>query len=110
MKYRQIEILPGRSHRRAGRGASIRRVPSPGANELPSEELAFLRDHLVGYVVPPGDERYDVWRKLFNPRFDPHTSAIIYCMVDNDLRLSLEALRRTNTSFRIRPGGSSLAG
>ena len=51
-----------------------------------------------------------VSRKLFNPRFDAYPSAIIYCMVENDVRLSLEALRRSRTSFRIRAGGSSLAG
>jgi FAD/FMN-containing dehydrogenase len=110
MKYRQIEIAPRRGDKRAGRRALIRNVLSVARNELPSEELAFLGRQLVGRLVLPGDERYEVSRQLFNPRFDPHPSAIIHCMVDADVRLCLEALRRSNTSFRIRAGGSSLAG
>jgi FAD/FMN-containing dehydrogenase len=78
--------------------------------ELPPEELHFLDNRLVGHVVLPGHRSYERDRKLFNHRYDPRPSAILYSMVEHDVRLCLEAVRRQKTPFRIRAGGNSFVG
>jgi len=88
-----------------------RPVVTPVARaELPPEELECLKIRLVGHVVMPGDNSYEAGRRLFNRRFDPHPSAIIYCMVERDVGLCLDAVRRHETPFRLRAGGNSFAG
>jgi FAD/FMN-containing dehydrogenase len=77
---------------------------------LPPEELHFLDNRLVGHVILPDHRSYELDRKLFNRRFDPRPSAILYCIVEHDVRLCLEAMRRQKTPFRIRAGGNSFAG
>jgi hypothetical protein len=86
-----------------------KRAPAHAA-ALPPQEIEALRNRLVGHVVLPGDDSYEASRRIFNHRFDPHPSAIIYCMVERDVRLCLDAVRRCNTPFRLRAGGNSFAG
>jgi hypothetical protein len=81
-EYRMVRMLTksiqiGHSNRQSARvgRAAIARA------ELTPEELEFLKSRLVGHVLVPGDDRYHAGCKVFNDRFDPHPSAIVYCMV-----------------------------
>jgi FAD/FMN-containing dehydrogenase len=80
------------------------------AGELPFEELELLRNHLVGHLVLPGHDSYEMDRKLFNTRFDPHPSVIVYCAVERDVGLCIDSVRIFKIPFSIRAGGNSFAG
>jgi FAD/FMN-containing dehydrogenase len=77
---------------------------------LPFEELELLSNHLVGDLVLPGHDSYDMDRKIFNARFDPHPAAIARCMVERDVRLCIDTVRTFKIPFSIRAGGNSFAG
>jgi FAD/FMN-containing dehydrogenase len=82
----------------------------PAQAELTPEQIEFLMNSLVGHVVLPGDDTYEASRRVFNRRFNPHPSAILYCMAERDVRLCLDTVRKRKTPFRLRAGGNSFAG
>ena len=53
------------------------------------EAVAALQTGLLGWIVLPGDADYDKDRMLSDAKFDPHPYIIIYCVVENDVRLAL---------------------
>jgi len=111
MGYRAYGISTKRLLRAAR--ARSRRIAGASIDsqfKLPLDELEFLTNNLVGHVVLPNHPSYQEERKLFNHRFDPHPSAIVHCLVERDVKLCLDAVRRNKTRFRIRAGGSSFAG
>lgn len=77
---------------------------------LPPRAITDLQRKLKGRIVLPSDPTYDSARKLKNPRFDPHPSAIILCACENDVCYSLDAVRRFCVRFTVRSGGHSTAG
>ena len=56
------------------------------------ETAETLQRSLRGRIVMPGDPEYDKDRKLSNAAYDPRPSMIVYCLVENDVRLWIEAL------------------
>lgn len=97
-------------HSLAERPRTRARSGSTKSALLPPPEIEWLRSALVGNVVLPGDLSYEASRRMFNRRFDPHPSAIAYCMVERDVRLCLDLVRRCKAPFRLRAGGNSFAG
>jgi len=103
----KLDEIPTAGTQRARSNAKHSAAPVAA---LPDEEIEFLKSLLVGNVVLPADENYEASRAVFNRRFDPHPSAILYCMVERDVRLCLDAVRRHKTPFRLRAGGNSFGG
>jgi FAD/FMN-containing dehydrogenase len=77
---------------------------------IPRAILEALQYGLQGWIVLPGDPDYDKDRMLSDARFDPHPSAIVYCVVENDVRLSLNVAAGSNFPPSIRSGGHCTAG
>ena len=73
-------------------------------------ELDSLRPRLTGRIIFPQDKDYDLSRRVYNGRFDPHPAAIIYCESEDDLRQCLRAIKSAGVPFRLRSGGHSVAG
>jgi FAD/FMN-containing dehydrogenase len=88
-------------------------------NALPPEErarlahlapLIALEPQLVGRLVLPSDPDYEQDRQEFNPAFQEYPAGIIYCEVEEDVRLCLDLIRTPWTRVAIRSGGHSTAG
>lgn len=65
---------------------------------------------LVGEVVFPWDTDYDRDRQESNPAFQRYPIMIVYCEVENDIRLSLAFAKRYGLWVAARSGGHSTAG
>lgn len=74
------------------------------------EKLQALQLKLRGRVVLPGDPEYDKDRKLFNPVFNPFPLAIVYCVVEDDVRWCMELATIEKIPFVLRSGGHTTAG
>jgi FAD/FMN-containing dehydrogenase len=72
--------------------------------------IAALQTGLQGWVVLPGDADYDKDRMLSDAKFDPHPYIIIYCVVENDVRLALNLAWGSNLPPTVRSGGHCTAG
>lgn len=74
------------------------------------DEAADLERRLLGDVVFPWDPDYDADRQESNPAFQRYPLVIVYCEVENDVRLCLAFARRFGLWVAARSGGHSTAG
>ncbi len=77
---------------------------------IPRERLEALQAALQGHIVLPNDPQYNADRALFNPAFNDSPLAIMYCVVENDVRICLQTAFALDLGFTIRSGGHSTAG
>jgi FAD/FMN-containing dehydrogenase len=86
--------------------AGIIRSGGPAAGDW----AALARD-LSGSLVRPGEARYAVARRLFDPRFDTiRPAGIAYCRSPHDVATCLAFVRRFRLPAAARCGGHSYAG
>jgi FAD binding domain/Berberine and berberine like len=74
------------------------------------EAIETLQSGLQGWIVLPGDPDYNTDRMLSNAAFDWFPYVIIYCVVENDVRLSLNVAWGSSLPPTIRSGGHCTAG
>ena len=74
------------------------------------DALSGMEQNLVGTIVLPGDAAYDQDRQESNPAFQEYPIMIVYCAVDNDVWICLEAAQALKMPFCVRSGGHSTAG
>jgi FAD/FMN-containing dehydrogenase len=86
--------------------------PSPVRKGTPTPaDWSALGNRLPGRLVRPGDARYPVALRLFDPRFDAvHPAGIAYCTDAKDIAACLAFARETGVEFAVRAGGHSYAG
>jgi FAD binding domain/Berberine and berberine like len=81
---------------------------------LPVDRLKAAQAGLQGHIVLPGDADYNHDRQLFNPIFDAHPIAIVYCVVESDVAIALSLGRLVEQllclPFTVRSGGHCSAG
>ncbi len=77
---------------------------------LGREFLKNLQTQVQGKVVVPGDPDYNTDRMIANPIFNYHPAVIVYCKVEADVAICLNAARREGRPFEIRSGGHCTAG
>jgi hypothetical protein len=79
--------------------------------------LGLTREHMLailpkfqGKIVWPGDAAYEADRKLFNPVFNAFPVLIMYCAVETDVQIALQAAKQVPQPFTVRSGGHCTAG
>jgi len=67
--------------------------------------------HLIGEILRPGEERYEVARQVWNGMIDPRYPAmIVRCATAADVARSVEFARDNEIAVAVRGGGHSLTG
>ncbi|HKN19094.1 MAG TPA: FAD-dependent oxidoreductase, partial [Dissulfurispiraceae bacterium] len=74
------------------------------------EVLQEFESVMPGKIVCPGDEGYEVARKVWNGMIDRHPSLILYCAGVEDIRRAVDFARTNNLLVAVRSGGHNVAG
>jgi FAD/FMN-containing dehydrogenase len=74
------------------------------------ELISKMKANLRGRVVLPGDQDYNVARKVYNGMIDKHPKLIVCCVNAADVRLAVEFARENDLVLAVRGGGHNGAG
>jgi hypothetical protein len=67
--------------------------------------------HLIGEVLRPGEEHYELTRRLWNGGIDPrHPAMIVRCTAATDVARAVVFARSNEVALAVRAGGHSLTG
>jgi FAD/FMN-containing dehydrogenase len=77
---------------------------------LGTELLAECRAQLRGAILGPGDEGYEVHRRVFNGMIDRHPRLIARCTGVADVLAAVRLARAHNLPLAVRGGGHNVAG
>ncbi|MGA3108540.1 MAG: FAD-binding oxidoreductase [Candidatus Bathyarchaeia archaeon] len=69
-----------------------------------------LRSQIRGDVIPPGDERYDGARKVYNAMIDKRPAIIIRCVDVADVIAAVKMAKTQGLAVAVRGGGHSVPG
>jgi FAD/FMN-containing dehydrogenase len=73
------------------------------------KSLQRLRARVRGEVICPGEEHYDLARRVWNGRIDRYPALIVRCINRTDVLAALEFARQQNLAIAVR-GGHSMVG
>jgi hypothetical protein len=90
--------------------AALRDDDAPEAFGLTAAQECWLRAHLRGTLLLPGDPGYPRERFVFNKRYRPHPLAIANVFDAQDVQTCLAFIRAEGVPFRLRSGGHNFAG
>ena len=81
-------------------------------NEVSIERAAVteLAESLQGSMYLPGDEAYDVVRKVWNGTIDKHPAMVVQCGSVNDVALAVQFAGQRNLLVAVKGGGHSFPG
>jgi FAD/FMN-containing dehydrogenase len=82
----------------------------PRFSEVDDTTIAHLKGEIRGDVIPPGDERYEGARKVYNAMIDRRPAVIIRCADVADVIIAVKVAGRENLPLAIRGGGHSVPG
>lgn len=88
---------------RTGDPADLPGTVSPAA-------LGRFRDRMVGEVVDPGDDSYDLARRVWNGSTDRRPALIARCSGVADVVAAVRFGRETGMEIAVRSGGHSFPG
>ncbi len=77
---------------------------------MDAKAIADLRSQIRGDVIPPGDERYDGARKVYNAMIDKRPAIIIRCVDVADVIAAVKMAKTQGLAVAIRGGGHSVPG
>jgi FAD/FMN-containing dehydrogenase len=77
---------------------------------MDDKALASLKSEVRGDVIPPGDERYEGARKVYNAMIDKRPALIVRCADVGDVIAAVKAASAENLAVAIRGGGHSVPG
>ncbi len=80
------------------------------SGKLNLHHIADLEARLTGHIVLPWDADYNKDRQESNPAFQAYPLVIVYCAVEADVLMCLEAARALGLWVAVRSGGHSTAG
>ena len=72
--------------------------------------LDSLRSSLRGTLLVPGDESYDIARRVWNGAIDRHPACIIGCSDTEDVSLAVRIAADNGLRMTVRGGGHNVAG
>jgi FAD/FMN-containing dehydrogenase len=72
--------------------------------------LTSLKTEVRGDVIPPGDERYESARKVYNAMIDKRPALIVRCADVGDVIAAVKSANAENLAVAIRGGGHSAPG
>ncbi len=77
---------------------------------MDAKVIADLRTQIRGDVIPPGDERYDGARKVYNAMIDKRPAIIIRCVDVADVIAAVKMAKTQGLAVAVRGGGHSVPG
>jgi FAD/FMN-containing dehydrogenase len=75
-----------------------------------NEPLAELADELRGPLLTPGDDAYDVARRVFNGMIDRRPAFIVQALGVSDVKAAIDYARAHDLPVAVRGGGHNVAG
>jgi len=78
--------------------------------EMDEKAIADLKSQVRGDVIPPGDERYEGARKVYNAMIDKRPAVVIRCTDVADVMAAVRTSRTRGLPVAIRGGGHSVPG
>ena len=81
-------------------------IVSTTGNAIKEEALRKFEASLLGEVIHPSDERYELARRLWNGMLDPRRPGmIVRCAAAVDVARSVEFARTNELAVAVRAGG-----
>src|SRR5918992_4575629 len=77
---------------------------------LDAERVDDFDATLSGYVLRPGDERYEVARLVHNGLIDKRPALIVRCRGASDIAAAVDFARESGLEISVRGGGHNVAG
>jgi len=77
---------------------------------LPHEWIALLASRVRGYVLQPGDGRYEESIQIDNGRIRLHPAVIVLATEEDDVLAAVDFAREHRLPFNVKGGGHSAAG
>jgi FAD/FMN-containing dehydrogenase len=77
---------------------------------MDEKAIASLKSQVRGDVIPPGDERYEGARKVYNGMIDKRPAVIVRCADVADVIAAVKTATAKNLAVAIRGGGHSVPG
>jgi FAD/FMN-containing dehydrogenase len=77
---------------------------------ISDESLNEFKSRLRGEIILPGNERYEVERKIWNGMIDKKPGMIVLCRGSSDVIHSIRFAREHNLLVSVRGGGHNVAG
>lgn len=87
-----------------------RRVLDKAGSAVGEDILRKIESAVLGKILRPGDEDYEVARKVWNGMIDRHPSMILYCTGVEDVRRAVDFAMANNVLVAVRGGGHNVAG
>ncbi len=87
-----------------------RRVFDRAGSAIREKVLQEFESDVRGKIVRPGDEDYEVARKVWNGMIDRHPSLVLYCAGVEDVRRAVDFAGANNLLVAVRGGGHNVAG
>jgi FAD/FMN-containing dehydrogenase len=78
--------------------------------EMDETAIVDLKSQVRGDVIPPGDERYEAARKVYNAMIDKRPAVVIRCTDVADVIAAVKTARMRGLPVAIRGGGHSVPG
>ena len=77
---------------------------------LSPESVESLRKSFRGEIVLPGDEGYEMARKVWNGMIDKHPAIVARCTCPKDILKAVNFARDNQLIIAVRGGGHNVAG
>jgi UDP-N-acetylenolpyruvoylglucosamine reductase len=87
-----------------------RRVLNKEGRIIDESVMSGFTAALQGRLVRPGDESYDISRKIWNGMIDRSPSLIVYCSDETDVVNAVRFARENDLLAAVRSGGHNVAG
>jgi FAD/FMN-containing dehydrogenase len=77
---------------------------------MDEKSLAELKSQVRGDVIPPGDDRYEGARKVYNAMIDKRPAVVVRCSDVADVIAAVKTAREKGLPVAVRGGGHSAPG
>ncbi|MFW5706969.1 MAG: FAD-binding oxidoreductase [Bacteroidota bacterium] len=78
--------------------------------QLLEKEITYLRTHLQGKLLLPGETGYDESRSIWNGMINRKPALIVQCQNSTDIQTALAFVQQHNAVFSVKGGGHHVAG
>lgn len=80
------------------------------SHSIAGPSIQEIEGHIAGEIIRPGDEAYDVARRVWNGMIDRYPALIIRCTNEDDVIAAVNFSRGAGLAVAVRGGGHNVAG